>query len=206
MSILLAVKRGDTIYMGSDTRVVVGDHKRNETRGCNLKIQKLDNGILLGITAERLERQTVIAYSDIFTLDKAGRLTRKHIVKEIIPRLIALMEEENLMVKKEGEYPYMKAQILLAYKDTMYEICSSFTVIKYEDFQVLGEVADFAHSTMLNTKPTDDIKQRIIKALDIVAKNSQYVGRPYVLIDTKDMKYEFVLDEWKELQKELQGE
>ena len=35
MSVLIAIKKNDTIFMGTDTRVVVGDHKRNEMRRCN---------------------------------------------------------------------------------------------------------------------------------------------------------------------------
>ena len=30
MSILIAYKKGDTVYMGTDTRVIAGDSKRNE--------------------------------------------------------------------------------------------------------------------------------------------------------------------------------
>ena len=205
MSILIAYKKDDTVYMGTDTRTIVNDHKKNELCGCNLKIQKLANDMLLGITGERLERQTLIAYSEIFTLDKNGKLTKKHIVKEIVPRLIAVLEEEKLMIEKEGEFPYMQAQIILAYKDTMYEICSSFAVIKYEDFQVLGRASDYAQATLMNTKETDVINQRIVRALDITADNSQYVGKPYVLIDTKNMKYEYILDEYHEYLEELES-
>ena len=195
MSILIAYKKDDTVYMGSDTRTIVNDHKKNELRGCNLKIQKLANDMLLGITGERLERQTLIAYSEIFTLDKNGKLTKKHIVKEIIPKLITVLEKEGLLIEKEGELPYMKAVILLVHKGTIYEICSGFAVIKYEDFQVVGRVSDYAHATLMNTKPMDSIEERIVKALDIVAENSQYVGKPYLLINTKELEYKIVTND-----------
>ena len=195
MSILIAYKKDDTVYMGTDTRTIVNDHKKNELRGCNLKIQKLANDMLLGITGERLERQTLIAYSEIFTLDKNGKLTKKHIVKEIIPKLITVLEKEGLLIEKEGELPYMKAVILLVHKGTIYEICSSFAVIKYEDFQVVGRVSDYAHATLMNTKPIDNIEERIVKALDIVAENSQYVGKPYLLINTKELEYKIVTND-----------
>ena len=195
MSILIAYKKGDTVYMGTDTRTIVNDHKKNELRGCNLKIQKLANDMLLGITGERLERQTLIAYSEIFTLDKNGKLTKKHIVKEIIPKLITVLEKEGLLIEKEGELPYMKAVILLVHKGTIYEICSGFAVIKYEDFQVVGRVSDYAHATLMNTKPMDSIEERIVKALDIVAENSQYVGKPYLLINTKELEYKIVTND-----------
>lgn len=192
MSIMIAYKKGDTVYMGTDTRVIVNDHKKNECSKCNYKIQKLDNGMLVGITGERIERQTLFAYSEIFTLDKKGELTKKHIIKDIIPSLLAVLEKEGLIVENKGELPYMKAVILLAYKDTLYEICSSFAVIKYEEFQVLGRVAEYAQPTLLNAKETDDIYEIIIKALDITSRNSQLVGSPYLLIDTKEQTYKLI--------------
>lgn len=192
MSILIAYKKGKTIYMGTDTRVIAGDSKRSELCECNYKIQKLDNGMLLGITGERVERQTIIAYSEIFTLDKNGELTKKHIVKEIIPNLLSVLEKENLLVKNDGEVPYVQSVILLAHKDVLYEICSGFAVIKYEDFQILGSAANYAQATIASTKEREDINERIVKALDIASSNSQYVGKPYLLIDTKELKYNLV--------------
>ena len=190
--ILIAMKKGDTIYMGTDTRIIVGDSKRNEISECNCKIQKLENGMLLGVTGERIEKQTLIAYSEIFTLDKKGQLTRRHIIKEIIPKLMEMLAEEELLVEKEGEMPYMKADICLAYKDVLYEISPGFAVFKYEDYQVVGRESNYAQATIMNTKDSDDINERIIKALDITSVNSYHVGRPYVLIDTKNLEYKFV--------------
>lgn len=192
MSILIAYKKGDTIYMGTDTRAIVNEHKKNELCECNYKIQKLDNGMLVGITGERIERQTLFAYSDIFSLDKKGELTKKHIIKEIIPSLLSMLEKEDLLVEKEWDLPYMKAVILLAYKNTLYEICSSFVVIKYEKFQAVGKTAEYAQATLFNTKETDDINERIVKALNIVSNNSQLVGSPYLLIDTKEQTYKLI--------------
>ena len=114
MSILIAYKKGDTVYMGTDTRVIVNDCKRSDLCKCNYKIQKLDNGMLVVITGERKARQTLFAYSEIFSLDNRGELTKQHIIKEIIPRLLFLLEKEDLLVKNEGELPYVKVAILLA--------------------------------------------------------------------------------------------
>ena len=192
MSVLIAYKRDDTIYMGTDTRVTVHDHKKNELCECNYKIQKLENGMLVGITAERLTRQTIFAYSEIFTLDKNGELTRKHIIKEIIPKLVAILNEEELMIKKEDALPYMDGQILLAYKGVLYEICRNFSIYKYEDFQLLGYGVDYGQFVLANTKDTDDVNERIIKTLDTIAKYSHQVGSPYLLIDTKEQEYKLI--------------
>ena len=195
MSLVIAYKRGDTVYMGTDTRVIVNDSKKNELCESNFKIQKMENGMLVGITAERIERQTLFAYPEIFTLDKKGQLTRKHIVKEIIPRLLAVLDEEDLLQQEKGEFPYMRACILLAYKDVLYEICSTFTVIRYESYQALGRAAEYATASLANTKDSDDVNERIVKALDVAAKNSNLVGAPYVLIDTKSQEYQWIKEE-----------
>jgi hypothetical protein len=47
----------------------------------------------------------------------------------------------------------------------------------------------------VNTKETDDVNERIVKSLDIIANNSQLVGSPYLLIDTKELKYKVIRSE-----------
>ena len=194
MSIVIGYKKGDRVYMGTDTRVVVDDYKRTEICPCNYKIQQLENDILVGIVGERAERQAIFAHSDIFTLDKKGALTPRHIINEIIPSLLSVLDDEKLLVQKEGELPYMKAQILLAYKDTLYGLCSNFVVSKNEDFLILGKgsVSLYGQAVLFNTKEEDDIPKRIVKALNVTAKHSQMVGAPYLLIDTKDLTYKLI--------------
>ena len=194
MSIIIAYKKDDVIYMGTDTRTIINEHKKNELCESNYKIQKMENGMLVGMTAERLTRQTIFAYPEIFTLDKKGVLTRKHIVKEIIPKLKELINENGLMIKKEGRLPYMDASIFLAHKGELYEICTSFAVYKYEHFQILGSVADFGQYALEHAQ-TDDVNQKIVLALDNIAKNSYLVGAPYLLIDTKSKEYKIIRSE-----------
>ena len=76
-----------------------------------------------------------------------------------------------------------------------FEICSNFTVYKYETFQAFGPVADYTQFTLANIKENDDVNEKIIKALDIVSRNSQLVGCPYLLIDTKTNEYKLIRGE-----------
>ena len=195
MSILVAYKKGDTVFMGTDTRVCRDGVVKNELCKSNHKIQKVESGILVGVSGDLHVRQNIFAYSEIFTLNKRGELTRAHIVKEIIPKLIEMLDGEELLVKEKDTFAYMPCCILIAYKDKLYEICSSFMVIAYEDFQAVGsktKITSFAQATLFNTKDGDDVKQRIIKALEVVSKHTISVGAPYLLIDTKDQRYKLV--------------
>ena len=195
MSILLAYKLNDTVYMGTDTRIIENDFKRKADQPSMYRIQKLDNGMLLGISCPSNECQVIIGNSDIFTLDKKGKLTRRHIVTDIIPKLMLLAQRENLMITEDEKFPFMKAVIVLAYKDTMYTIWSNFAVVKNEGFVVSGIAWSLATPTLANTKPTDDINQRLVRAMNIASKYSQDVGKPYVLIDSQNLNYTIVKEE-----------
>ena len=194
MSVVIGYKKGDVIYMATDTRTFVGDVKKNDLCECNFKIQKMSNGMLVGISCEKKERQVLFGNAqEIFTLDKNQKLTRKHIATKIVPKIMQLLEQEDLLIKKEDDLPWVKATVLLAYQDVMYEICQDFSILRYEDYQADGNiVAYYAQYVVSNIKPTDDVNEKLIEALDVVAQNSQLVGRPYLLIDTKDQKYTLV--------------
>ena len=95
-------------------------------------------------------------------------------------------------MEKEDNVPRMDGQILLAHKGDLYEICSNFSVYKYETFQAIGPVSEYAHFTLANTNQNEDVNKKIIKALNIVAKNTSLVGAPYLLINTKSKEHRLV--------------
>ena len=192
MSILLAVKKNNTVYMATDTREIVSGNKRNNLCEASFKIQKKDNGMLVGITGDRFARQTLFANSEIFTLNKKGKLTKKHIVTEIVPQIIDLLDAHGMLMQNEDGFIGMKARIILAYQESMFEICAGFLVIKYEDLQALGEASSGAEVVLFNSKPDDDVEERLIRALDVASKYCLTVGAPYLLINTKDLEYTVV--------------
>lgn len=192
MSILLAVKKNNTVYMATDTREIVSGDKRNNLCEASFKIQKQDNGMLVGITGDRFTRQTLFANSEIFTLNKKGKLTKKHIVTEIVPQIIDLLDAHGMLMQNEDGFIGMKARIILAYQESMFEICAGFLVIKYEDIQALGDASSGAEVVLFNSKPDDDVEERLIRALDVASKYCLTVGAPYLLINTKDLEYTVV--------------
>lgn len=194
MSIIIACKKGDTIYMGTDTRVNIRGYKQNDLSECNYKIQKQENGMLVGVSSDlSMVRQTIFAYSDIFTLDKSNDLTKRHIVKEIIPKLIDVLKtRKGFYIKEEDDEPRMQAKIVLAYKDKMFLILPEFSIIRSEEFLTTGDCSNFGLSTMYGVKQDSDVNEKILKALEIASNNSFLVGPPYLLVDTKEQKYNLV--------------
>lgn len=178
--------------MGSDTRIIYNTYKKSELCEVNYKIRKLNNGLLIGITGDRIFRQTIFAFPEVFTLDKQYGLTRKHLVKIIIPKLINILNNNRLIVNTSGKAPSMKGQILLAYHGELFEVCSNFCVYKFQDFQALGIASESAQAVLINQQNVDNVNELILNALRTTTKNSQLVGPPYLLIDTKTNEYQII--------------
>ena len=100
-------------------------------------------------------------------------------------KLINKMEE--IGDKKNGE---MNVSILLAFKDKLYRITKELDVLKLNENGKSGSGLFYVeYAISLKELP---VRTRLLKALAESAKRIETVSGPFVLIDTKDRKYEIV--------------
>lgn len=186
MSVIVAVKENGVVYMGADSQTTTGKRQQHNLNQTAFKVHKMDNGVLVGFCGRVATSQTILSFKDLFTLDTNGDLNKRHIVKEIVPKLvdkIELIGDENC-----GE---MDVSILIAYKDKLYKIKDSLDVVKLNEFAKSGSGGGFVSYTLIEEKHLP-VRERIIKALVASARRSEAVSGPYVLIDTKNLEYEIV--------------
>ena len=186
MSVIVAVKENGTIYMGADSQSTSGMRKTNHLNETSYKVARLENGMLVGFCGRVAARQIILSIKDVFTLDTHGNLTKRHIVNDIVPKLVDKMEQIG-----DEESGALDVSILLAYKDKLYKITSGLDVIHLTENGSSGAGRDYVNYALLTMKNLP-VKERILKALIESAKHTDTVSGPYVLIDTKDLKYEVV--------------
>ena len=186
MSVIVAVKDGDTIYMGADSQTSSGSNKIHYLNATGYKIRRLDNGILVGFCGSVVASQTILAIQNVFTLDEDGKFTKKHIVREIIPKLVDKMEQIG-----DTSSGSLEVSILLVYKDQMYKITSRLNVIHLNQVACIG-AGDYYVNYYLFERLDLTVRERILKSLIESAKRSDSVGGPYVLIDSKNLEYEVI--------------
>ena len=168
MSVIVAIKENDVIYMGADTQTTAGRRKYNSLNETEFKIKRLDNGILVSYCGSVAAGQAVP--NDIYTLDSNGELTKKHIVKNIIPKLINKMEE--IGDKKNGE---MNVSILLAFKDKLYRITKELDVLKLNENGKSGSGLIYVeYAISLKELP---VRTRLLKALAESAKRIETLAQ-----------------------------
>lgn len=186
MSVIVAVKENGTIYMGADSQTTTGRRKRNGLNETSFKITRLENGMLVGFCGKVAAKQAILSMEDVFVLDKEGGINKKHIVKEIVPKLV-----DKMQLIGDEDSGALDVSILLAYKDKLYRITSGLDVLNLNECGRSGAGADFTNWYLFGEKNLS-IRERILKALVASAKRTESVGGPYVLIDTQNQKFEVV--------------
>ena len=186
MSVIVAVKENGIVYLGADSQTTAGSKKRHLLNETSYKLQRLENGILVGFCGRVAAKQIVLTMHDLFTLDEQGKLTKRHIVTEIIPKLMDKIEQ--IGDEEEGS---LDLTILLAHKDSLYKITSKLDVVKLNEVGGSGAGVNFISYNLINGKDLP-VKERILKALTASAKRADSVAGPYVLIDTDKLEYEIV--------------
>ena len=186
MSVIVAIKEKDVIYLGADSQTSSGRKKHTYLNETAYKVVKLKNEVLVGFCGRVAARQTILAMKDVFTLDENGGLTKKHIVQQIVPKLLDKMEQIG-----DEESGSLDVNILLAYKDNLYKITSGLDVLKLNNCGCSGAGALYTNYYLFDKKDLP-IKERVLKALIASANRTESVGGPYVLIDTCNLEYEIV--------------
>jgi ATP-dependent protease HslVU (ClpYQ) peptidase subunit len=186
MSVIVAIKEKDVIYLGADSQTSSGRKKHTYLNETAYKVVKLKNDVLVGFCGRVAARQTILAMKDVFTLDENGGLTKKHIVQQIVPKLLDKMEQIG-----DEESGALDVSILLAHKDKMYKITADLDVIHLNENASLGAGKYYVNYALFGM-PDIPVKERILKALIESAKHTESVAGPYVLIDTKNLEYEVV--------------
>ena len=83
MSLIVAIKKDDVVYLGADTRTTRGERVRSNLAREDLKIHKMGS-CFVGAAGTVANLQLMISHPEWFEL-KGKPLTKKFIVQKIIP-------------------------------------------------------------------------------------------------------------------------
>lgn len=195
MSVIVAIKKNDKIYMGTDTQVSCGSRKWGALNEENRKIRRFENGILLGAVGSQRGAMLVSSHPEIFTLPEDGRLTKEHVVTKIVPEITKLFREADQIERNKGRIPRWPCTFLLAHGDTLFEITRERAVISIHHFSSIGIGCLATFSALMKmdgeTLCDDDaVNEGLLKALRISAVHLQGIGAPYFLIDTERKEFQ----------------
>lgn len=207
MSVVVAIKENNKIYMGADSQVTKGGTRTTLKNQNNYKIWKVEGsnnclmahvGAVRDANVVRLMRDIVTDYDEF-----RNRVDYRFVVKYLVPEIVRTLREAHyLKGNKEDYIDFMESSFLFAYRNKLFSIDSDGCVLEIEDSVAIGSGSDQAVGSLLSTEGQDP-KQRIIKAIKASAASDIYVDYPIVLADTENTEFEIITekDERKYIEK-----
>ena len=194
MSVVVAIKKEDKIYIGSDSQVTRGGTRRTLNNPNNYKIWKVrgvDNCLMAHVGNVR--DANVIRLIDGLVTDYdayKNNVDYEYVVKSIVPDIVNALKARGF-VKDEPYLDHMDSCFLFAFQNQLYMINTDGCVIEIDDYVAIGSGSDQAIGSLLSTED-EPSKTRIIKAIKASAASDIYVDYPIILSDTKDTEFEVI--------------
>lgn len=186
MSVVIAYKdENGTVWMGADTQCGCGsDFKKSYTAKGNLKLLRLENGILLGRVGKLTQHQHAWAHPEWFTLPEDGCLTKAHIVTRILPRLVEHFKKQGFFEKEDDEPISMQCAFLIAHGDRLFSIDDDLHVRTVAGSAAIGAGAPFVRLAMARIDKQKPVEEELLRMLRLSASCSPAVSAPFILMNT----------------------
>ena len=198
MSVVVAIKENDRIYIGADSQVTKGGTRTTLKNPNNYKIWRVDDredslmahvGNLRDGCVVRLMNGIVDDY-DVFN----DRIDYRFVVKYLMPEIVKNLKDAQYVTVNDSYIDFIDSSFLFAHKDRLYQISSDLSVIEVDDCCAIGSGSDQAMGSLLSTEGQDP-KTRIVKAIKASAASDIYVDYPIILVDTKHGEFEIITED-----------
>lgn len=204
MSVVVAIKEKDAVYMGCDSQITRGTGKRTLKSVNNFKIWKVDdrfNCVMGGVGAMR-DLCFLRASPGLIPSTNAlvGNIEYNQVVTDIVPTIVNTLVGYGLYPKNPlnkfrplggDDGPAIAggtidSQFLLAVGNNLYSINGDGTVEEVEDYIAIGSGGDLASGSLLETEKCKKRppEERIVKAITAAARGDTYVSKPIIVTNT----------------------
>ena len=180
MSVIIAVKKDDTIYLGADTQCTSPTRKFHVKTGINAKLVAFENGVIIGHAGACVVGQIIVSHPEWFDFKSEDELTKEYLTTVVIPKIKEAFKDYNY---NDDEF-----ELIIAYKSKLFEINRRFVVFCIEHKNAVGCGSDVITYKLSKINMDEDINEQLLDSLRFSEKNDSAVGAPFILINTKDLK------------------
>lgn len=185
MSLVIAIKDGKRIVLGSDKQTSTAFNKEHScTKVWN--VPDLDGAIMGGVGMARASQ--IIQFSPVIdkNLLATEGPTLDFMVSSLGPSIMATLEANGIVCDpKEGETCKMLPNsFIFAYKDKAWMIWNDLSVIEIDDYLAIGSGSDVAKGVLFATRDKNPF-ERIITAIDAAADMTLFVDDGVDLLATE---------------------
>ena len=194
MSVVVAIKKGEVVYLGADSQVTRGGTRETLSNPNNYKIWKVKNvdgcfmghvGLLREANIVKLMNNLVSDY-DVYN----NYVDYEYIVKSVVPSIFDELKKYGYL-KDEQFVKEIESRFMFIFKDKIFTIGFDGAVIEVDDYAAIGSGEDQAIGSLLSTEGEEPVT-RIVKAIKASAASDIYVDYPIIITNSKDGVFDVV--------------
>ena len=192
MSLIVAIKRDDVVYLGADTRSTRGERVRANLAEDDFKINRLAS-CFVGAAGSVASIQVMTSHPEWFELN-GKPLTKKFLVLNVLPKYYETIKHmDKLKISEQNSAsPESGCAFIVTDGKKLFIIRDDFSVTELSKYAQVGCTEPIALSILFNALDEYTPNELILKALRLSAYRNDGVGAPFVLINTKDNKFTVV--------------
>jgi ATP-dependent protease HslVU (ClpYQ) peptidase subunit len=210
MSVVIAIKEKDRIYMGCDSQVTIGSGKRTLKSVNNFKIWKVEDhpNCLMGGVGNFRDLCFIRCTPGIIpeTNLLLGNLDYPTVVTQIVPAIwqslvaYGLYPESPLVIDENKGTGALGSQFLIGCGTDLFSLGADGTVEEIEDYIAIGSGDDLALGSLKTTEGSNlSPEERIAAAIDAAARGNAYVSNPIIVADTASEGFSVYGEEYEQI-------
>jgi ATP-dependent protease HslVU (ClpYQ) peptidase subunit len=194
MSVVVAIKDDDKVWMACDSQVSQGYSKMTLTNSNNYKIvrPKNEKNTLVGIVGN-LKLQNAMKIQDSF-IDELivlkGEFNFKEMFTKVMPKIFEIAKKYGVSEKaKDQDSVYLNGVIIFAHKDMLFKLDSDGCVTEVDDYIATGSGGRLSTGYLNQLDNTESKRDSIIKAVKAACQTDLYVNYPIIVTNTMDDEF-----------------
>ena len=194
MSVVVAIKDKEKIYIGADSQVTRGGTRTTLKNPNNYKVWKVRGAehCLMAHVGNMRDSNIIRLLDDLvneYDMYK-GYIGYEFVVKKVVPDIFSALKRCGYL-KDEHYIDMMDSSFIFAYQDQVYIINVDGCVLDVSDYAAIGSGSDQAIGSLLSTEG-EGPENRIIKAIKATAASDIYVDYPIILVDTETTEFKVI--------------
>jgi ATP-dependent protease HslVU (ClpYQ) peptidase subunit len=194
LSVVVAIKEGDTIWMGCDSQVTQGYTKRTLESMKKIWKPEKEKDVLMGVVGAVRDLNILSIEEEWIEelIKMKNEVNYKYIIKKIIPKIFTTLSDSGRLYNKDG-VKFIESNIVFAYQDKMFSIHGDGAVMESEDIIVDGSGRRLCLGAWNSIKDKDfSIKEKLVEVVKSACESDLYVNYPIVIMNTKNDEVEII--------------